>query len=225
MSETTVPDLPAWATDEAASQIDVPDASKKANGWDSAERPPHGYMNWLQVQTYKVLVYLKARLLATAGLQADTELTITSGSVTPTQGNHTVDTEADAGTDDLANIVTTNLDDGRLLILRASNASRDVVIRHAQGGAGQVFTSDGQSITLDDAAKMVTFKRVGADWYEVCRSHQRNGKIITIYTATGSHTPSRSVVFCRLIGGGGGKRGLTAIHISVRRKWQSSHRQ
>ena len=38
------------------------------------------------------------------GGQAETELTISAGSITPTAAIHTVDTEADASSDDLTNI-------------------------------------------------------------------------------------------------------------------------
>lgn len=195
MSETTAPTLPDWATDET--QVETPDPSKRLTGWDAAERPPMQYMNWLHLQAYKTLVYLKARLLATPGLQADTQLTIATGSITPTQGNHTVETEGAAGTDDLANIVTTNLDDGRLIIIRAANGAHDVVLKHAAGGAGQIHTSDGLDITLDDAVKMVTLKRVGADWYEVSRSWAvvTNGITGEVRMYAGSAAPS-TWLFC-----------------------------
>lgn len=62
-----------------------------------------------------------------------TELTISSGAITPTQNYHTVDTEADAATDYLDTIANTNVSDGFILFLRQNNDSRDVEIRHATG--------------------------------------------------------------------------------------------
>ena len=101
------------------------------------------------------------------GGQAETELTIASGSITPTHGLHSVDTESDAATDDLANITTTNLDDGSLLIVRANNSTRTVVVKHTAGGAGQIHLKSGLDLTLDDDTDNVILTRRGADWYEL----------------------------------------------------------
>lgn len=39
--------VPSWATDPTADKV-VPPAGKKSRGWIAGERPPAGFMNWLQ---------------------------------------------------------------------------------------------------------------------------------------------------------------------------------
>lgn len=95
------------------------------------------------------------------------ELTIASGSITPTGQNHTVDTEGDAASDNLATIVTTNIPDFGFLTLRAANAARTVVIDDA---AGNIYTNDSADFSLDDDEKSITLQRRGASFYEVSRS-------------------------------------------------------
>lgn len=103
------------------------------------------------------------------GALADTTLTIASGSITPTSANHTVETEAGAGTDDLANILTSNLYDGELLVVRCNNASHVVTVKHAAGGAGQIHLFNGVDLVLSTTASMILLKRIGTDWFEVSR--------------------------------------------------------
>src|SRR5690348_1695140 len=78
-----------------------------------------------------------ARQTPGAGV-ADQALTIASGSVTPASGSSNVlviDTEASAATDDLTNIVLTNIDDGAMAYVRNANAARVVVAKHSAGGS------------------------------------------------------------------------------------------
>lgn len=74
----------------------------------------------------------------------DGELTISSGAITITGSNHTVDTESDASTDDLDTI--NGGVDGARLVIRTENSSRDVVLKD---GTGNIETPDGNDITLD----------------------------------------------------------------------------
>ncbi len=76
-------------------------------------------------------------------LGAPVELTIATGAVAVTRTNHTVDTEADAATDDLATI--TGGANGNLLLLTAANSGRVVTLKHA---SGNIRTTDGQDIAL-----------------------------------------------------------------------------
>lgn len=100
------------------------------------------------------------------------ESTISSGSITPDGAVLSVDTEGDASSDNLDNIVLTNIQDGGFLLLRAENAGRTVVIRHGQGGTGQILTHDGQNIILDEITKFVLLRRDGNDIREVFRTSQ-----------------------------------------------------
>lgn len=101
--------------------------------------------------------------------------TIASGSITPagSGGVIVIDTEAAAATDDLTNIVTTNYPDGSMLLIRNSNASRFVVVKHAAGGSGQMNLDQSGEYTLDDTKKWLLLQRRSADWHEVFRGPQR----------------------------------------------------
>lgn len=90
------------------------------------------------------------------------ELTISSGAITVTGTNHTIDTESDAASDDLDTI--NGGTDGQILIVRAENAARTVVLKD---GTGNIETPDGNDIELDEVAKEVILKYDGAtsDWH------------------------------------------------------------
>lgn len=88
-----------------------------------------------------------------------TELTISSGAVTATQSYHTVDTEGDAASDNLDTI--SGGSEGDVLIIRAANTARTVVLTD---GVGNIYTSDGNSITLDDTEKAVWLICDGTNW-------------------------------------------------------------
>jgi hypothetical protein len=61
----------------------------------------------------------------------DSELTISSGAITVTQGYHNVDTESDASSDDLDTI--NGGATGEIIILRATDSARTVVVKHQTG--------------------------------------------------------------------------------------------
>ncbi len=72
--------------------------------------------------------------IKTLNITNGTELTISSGAVTATQGHHSIDTEADAATDDLDTI--NGLDSNDLLLVFANNDDRTIRYRN---GAGNIF--------------------------------------------------------------------------------------
>lgn len=86
-----------------------------------------------------------SKLLASAS----TELTIATGSITPTQTFHLVDTESNAATDDLTTIAAGSTN--QFLIIRAAHADRTVVVKH---GTGNILTG-GQDISLADTDKFL----------------------------------------------------------------------
>ncbi len=69
--------------------------------------------------------------IKTLNITDGTELTISSGAVTATQGHHSVDTEGNASTDDLDTI--NGLDSNDLLFIFAENGTRTVRIRDGEG--------------------------------------------------------------------------------------------
>ena len=80
---------------------------------------------------------------------AATELTISTGAVTATQSTHRIDTEGDAGSDDLDTINGGSA--GMVLLIRAENAARTVVVKHGTGNL-ELGSND---ITLDDTDQYV----------------------------------------------------------------------
>lgn len=109
-----------------------------------------------------------AHLVARSGLPntltnavAATELTISSGAITPTAASHTVDTEGDSASDDLDTITATNFKAGDILTLSAANGARSVVIKH---GTGNISHPDGSDVTLDDAVKTSQLRYDGSGW-------------------------------------------------------------
>lgn len=94
------------------------------------------------------------------------ELTIATGAITITQSYHDVDTEADAASDDLDTISGGTA--GDLLILKAENTARSVVVKHS---TGNIELFNGQDCTLDDTEKTLLLRFDGTNWCEVARSH------------------------------------------------------
>lgn len=96
-------------------------------------------------------------------MNAETELTIATGSITPNRSRHTVDTESDAATDDLDTIVA--LTDGTLLIISAADSARTVV---AKDGTGNLNLAG--DFSLDNVEDKLMLVCDGTDWHELSRS-------------------------------------------------------
>jgi hypothetical protein len=92
------------------------------------------------------------------------ELTISGGTVTATDSYHTIDTEGNAGTDDLETINGGSVA-GEILIIRADNSGRDVV---AKDGTGNLRLEG--HFTMDNAEDTLTLIFDGSNWLEISRS-------------------------------------------------------
>jgi len=90
---------------------------------------------------------------------AATELTISTGAITVTQAAHTVDTEGDAGSDDLDTVSGGTAEE--VIWLRAENAGRDVVVKH---GTGNILCPEAQDITLAEVSDFVQLYYDGSNW-------------------------------------------------------------
>ncbi len=91
------------------------------------------------------------------------ELTIASGVITVTTSAHTVDTEADAASDDLDSISGGTT--GQILVLRAANGGRTV---NLIDGLPLRLSGD---CALDNAEDTITLICQGSTWYEIARSN------------------------------------------------------
>lgn len=105
------------------------------------------------------------------GGKPETTLTIVSGTITPTTGIHAVDTESAAPTDDLANISTATIADGRSLLIRCADNGRAVTVKHAAGGGGSMTLNYAADFVLNSTRKWLMLKRTGANWEELFRSY------------------------------------------------------
>lgn len=93
-----------------------------------------------------------------------TELTINAGQITPTQSFHTVDTEADAATDDLSTIAGGAT--GQILVLKSAVDARNVVVRDGVNIALAASTD----FTLENADDSIVLIYTGTKWMELSRS-------------------------------------------------------
>jgi len=102
------------------------------------------------------------------GLLPGAELTIASGVVTVTGGYHVVDTEGDASTDDLRTINGGVL--GALLVIRAADNGRTVVVKHASGGGDNIALDGATDFSLDNVQDKIML--IYDDyWRELSRSN------------------------------------------------------
>lgn len=83
-------------------------------------------------------------------LKTSTELTISSGAITVTQNFHTIDTEGDAASDDLATISGGAA--GLTVFFRIESSSRNVVIKH---NTGNILSTSGADIILDTTNELL----------------------------------------------------------------------
>src|SRR5690606_34760387 len=93
---------------------------------------------------------------------AATELTIASGVITVTQTTHKVDTEGDAGTDDLVTI--NGGQEGAIIILEPANDARDVVLKH---NTGNIFNASAADVTLNNYGDTWMARYDGTKWLQI----------------------------------------------------------
>jgi hypothetical protein len=157
---------PKWA--ETGSVI-TPSNTTQDSGWTGPpQKPPYQWFNWLAVWTYRWINWFEARIDKSFGAQSSFQiLTISNGIIAPIQSDNLIDTEGATSTDDLTNIITSDLDEGRIVILRAANPARAVVVKHQSGGAGQIVLAYGSDFNLTG---VLALKKVGTQWVEIFRS-------------------------------------------------------
>ena len=153
---------------------------------------------------------------------ATSELTISSGSITPTRSLHSVDTESDAASDNLDTLATGSAPDGAIVTLYNENAARVVNIRDAQDNIFLAQEASG-TFALDTTDKSITLQRRGSNWFELARASfagtttagisKRAGKTdMETPSSTNVHVPPTQVVnhpgvakaWVRFNGGGSG---------------------
>lgn len=104
----------------------------------------------------------------TLNLGTPTMLTIATGVITRTRSYHTVNTQGSASTDDLDTVnggVT-----GDILILRAVNSARTVVVKD---GTGNIQLAG--DVTLDNVQDTLILIYDGTNWLEIAASNNTAG--------------------------------------------------
>ena len=94
------------------------------------------------------------------------ELTIASGSITPVNLYHIVDTEADAATDDLDTIATTNMLEGDIITLRSVTSARVTTLKD---GTGNLALDNDFALSNDKDTIQLLYN--GTSWQEVARAN------------------------------------------------------
>jgi hypothetical protein len=98
--------------------------------------------------------------------------TIASGAITVTGSVHLVATEGGAASDDLDTISGGSVLYNDILILRAADSTKDVVVKH---NTGNIWLAGGVDFTLDHTADIIVLMWVSVGgptekWVEICRS-------------------------------------------------------
>lgn len=101
-------------------------------------------------------------VLTRVNLGSATEVTIAGGVIAVTQSRHTVDTEADASSDNLDTI--NGGSEGDLIYLQTVNSARDVVVKHL---TGNIYCKAATDVTLGDARRVIALMKNGSTWSEV----------------------------------------------------------
>lgn len=139
-------------------------------------------------------------------------LTIASGTLTPAVDAArfvTVDTEGAAASDDLANIAVTECPEGSFIFLRAANAARTVILKHAAGGSGQLSLSGAADLSLDTTTRVVLLRLESTTWVEVARFDMQPRE--EILEKTGAYTLDKNCDHGRTVSnkGAGGSIAVT----------------
>lgn len=95
-------------------------------------------------------------------VKASIELTLSTGAITITQSFHTVDTEADAASDDLDTINGSAT--GNIIILRAEADARTVVVKH---NTGNIWLKGKVDLSLDELEDGLMLFYTGTKWIDV----------------------------------------------------------
>jgi YVTN family beta-propeller protein len=165
MAEIIKPTMDQWASTGAWEE---PTDAKKAKGWVS-EKPQFEIANWLFRIVYDWLIWFIAKYEYAIGCKPDEALTMSAGSITPTQEGVKVATSG-AMEEELLTAGQSNLDDGRLLMVRPDGDANIVALKFNDGGAGQFMASNQKQNRLKNSVRDIwIFQRVGTSWLEVLR--------------------------------------------------------
>ena len=117
------------------------------------------------------LNFLKANI----ALETAVELTIATGAVTKTKAHHTIDTEANAATDDLTTILGGA--EGEVIFIRAEDAARVVTVKN---GATADLIACGTDIVLSTTEYLVLMRGL-TTWHILSAPHRTRTFTVNIF--------------------------------------------
>ncbi|MCP3700836.1 MAG: hypothetical protein GY920_20405 [Aliivibrio sp.] len=140
-----------------ANAIGIPEATTTQAGTVST-----GGQTFAGDKTFEGKVTVEA-MLATPRV----DVVISSGGINAVSSYMRIDTEGSAATDDLTTI--NNGNDGEIIILAATSASRNIVIKH---NVGNIITGNSSDFTLTNGSIRIGFMYASNDsnWVEIFRS-------------------------------------------------------
>lgn len=131
-------------------------------------------------------------------------LTISAGVIVPSRSQHLIDTEAAASTDDLVTITNTNMAADAIMLLRAADATHDIVLKH---GTGNIFLSGSRDATLSDDVSLVALQRRSTNWFEIFRSGAGALDVQSFLTSGTWTKPAAGTIAMIEVWGAGGSGG------------------
>ena len=145
------------------------------------------------------------------GGSASSELVISSGTVVPTLASHSIDTQGGASSDDLEHISVASVKDGHVLFIYPENDSRTIVVKHLEGGSGEIDLSNDADFSMTGVEQVLILLREGARWKEIGRigGLSNEGHGIEQFTSSGTFVVPADItkVWITVVGGGGGGGG------------------
>lgn len=105
----------------------------------------------------------QANTVAGSIAYAETTLTVSAGSVTPTRGAHALVTSGGSA-DQLTTLATSGVDDGATVQLRNGAPGTVITVKH---GLGNLSLSGGVDFPLSAAADLIVLRRIGSGWVQI----------------------------------------------------------
>lgn len=134
--------------------------------WDSSKTENEAKTGWFDVllSVFKELP---------GGGEEIEALTIVSGAIVPTTAccSITIEDQASETTDTLSQIDTSNMEDGRFLLLKSELAADSITFQHESGANGEIHLANSAPFVMSTTDTWLLLVLIGTTWYEVTRTY------------------------------------------------------
>jgi hypothetical protein len=96
---------------------------------------------------------------------------INGDAITPDHAVIALDTEGGAAADNLKNMLTTNMPDGRIVILSILSSARKVTLQNAGSGSGPLLMAGSVNFLINTTDTWIAFIAIGGAWWEMWRNY------------------------------------------------------